>query len=78
MTYLGGVFASALSIIFFVFIIASLGYLIGAIEIKGISLGTAGVLLVALLFGVLAVDNSRKDGGDRIVIGGVKLAEYHF
>lgn len=54
MTYLGGVCASALSIIFFVFIIASLGYLIGAIEIKGISLGTAGVLLVALLFGVLA------------------------
>ena len=54
MTYLGGVCASALSIIFFVFIIASLGYLIGAIEIKGISLGTAGVLLVALLFGVLS------------------------
>ena len=54
MTYLGGVCASALSIIFFVFAIAALGYLIGAIEIKGISLGTAGVLLVALLFGVLA------------------------
>ena len=54
MAYLGGVCASAFSIIFFVFVIAALGYLIGAIEIKGISLGTAGVLLVALLFGVLA------------------------
>jgi len=54
MAYLGGVVSSAFSIIFFVFIIAALGYLVGAIEIKGISLGTAGVLLVALLFGVLA------------------------
>lgn len=54
MEYLGGVFSSAFSIIFFVFIIASLGYLVGAIGIKGISLGTAGVLLVALLYGVLA------------------------
>ena len=54
MTYLAGVFSSAFSIIFFVFVIAALGYLVGAVEIKGISLGTAGVLLVALLFGVLA------------------------
>lgn len=52
--YLGGVASSALSTIFIVFIIAALGYLVGAIEIKGISLGTAGVLLVALGFGVLA------------------------
>ena len=54
MAYLSGVLSSAFSIIFFVFVIAALGYLVGAIEIKGISLGTAGVLLVALLFGVLA------------------------
>ena len=54
MAYLGEVCSSAFSIIFYVFIIAALGYLVGAIEIKGISLGTAGVLLVALLFGVLA------------------------
>ena len=39
---------------FFVFLIAAVGYLIGGIHIKGISLGTAGVLLVALLFGILA------------------------
>lgn len=54
MAYLGGVASSALSILFFVTAIAVLGYLLGNIEIKGISLGTAGVLLVALLFGVLA------------------------
>ena len=51
--YLGGVTGSLLSTIFIAFIIAALGYLLGAIEIKGISLGTAGVLLVALGFGVL-------------------------
>lgn len=35
------------------FFICLLGYLLGRIEIKGISLGTAGVFLVALLFGYL-------------------------
>lgn len=52
--YLGGITSSLFSTIFIAFIIAALGYLIGAIEIKGVSLGTAGVLLVALLFGVFA------------------------
>lgn len=52
--YLGGVTSSLLSTIFVAFLIAAVGYLVGAIEIKGISLGTAGVLLVALAFGVLA------------------------
>ena len=51
--YLGGVPGSLLSTIFIAFVIAALGYLVGAIEIKGISLGTAGVLLVALGYGVL-------------------------
>ncbi len=36
---------------FIVFAIAVLGYLIGGIKIKGIEIGTAGVLLVALVFG---------------------------
>lgn len=35
------------------FFIVFIGYLLGRIEIKGISLGTAGVFLVALLFGYL-------------------------
>ena len=34
-----------------VFVIASIGYLVGSIKIKGVELGTAGVLLVALVFG---------------------------
>lgn len=54
MVYIGSVLGSMLATLFFIFIIAAVGYLIGGIEIKGISLGTAGVLLVALLFGILA------------------------
>ena len=34
-----------------IFLIAALGYLLGSIKIKGISLGTAGILIVALIFG---------------------------
>ena len=34
-----------------IFLICLLGYLLGRIEIKGISLGTSGVLIVALVFG---------------------------
>lgn len=67
MTYLAGVLSSSFSIIFFVFIIAALGYLIGAVEIKGISLGTAGVLLVALLFGVLASYVPEFNFGDKVI-----------
>lgn len=37
--------------IMIVFSIAVLGYLLGSIHIKGLSLGTSGVLLVALVFG---------------------------
>ena len=50
--YLAGVVSSALSFIFIVFAIGAIGYLVGAIKIKGIELGTAGVLLVALIYGV--------------------------
>ena len=52
MNYLGSVLSSALSVIFIVFAISALGYLVGGIKVKGISLGTAGVLLIALLFGI--------------------------
>ena len=38
---------------FAVFVIAVLGYALGRITIKGVSLGTAGVFIVALLFGAL-------------------------
>ena len=36
-----------------VFIICAIGYAIGAIKVKGLNLGTAGVFLFALLFGYL-------------------------
>ena len=34
-----------------VFMVAFIGYLVGSIKIRGVELGTAGVLLVALVFG---------------------------
>ena len=34
-----------------VFLVAFVGYLVGSIKIRGVELGTAGVLLVALVFG---------------------------
>ena len=36
-----------------IFIVTTLGYLLGRITIKGVSLGTAGVFLVAILYGYL-------------------------
>ncbi len=48
LSWLSGVFTSDIMI---VFCIAALGYLLGSVEIKGLSLGTSGILLVALVFG---------------------------
>ncbi len=53
MAYLGTLLSAMLATVGVAFAIAALGYLIGGIEIKGVSLGTAGVLLVALLYGIL-------------------------
>ena len=41
------------ALLFGIFVITALGYLLGRIDIKGVSLGTAGVFLVAIAFGVL-------------------------
>ena len=41
------------STLLMVFLIAVLGYLVGSIKICGLDLGTAGILLVALVFGVV-------------------------
>ena len=69
MTYIGGVLGSLMTTLFFVFLIAAVGYLIGGIEIKGISLGTAGVLLTALVFGIIAhYVGSFTIGGHEIVL----------
>ncbi len=54
MVYLGGVVGSIFSIIFIVFLIMTVGYLLGTVSVKGISLGTAGVLLAAIIYGIIA------------------------
>ncbi len=54
MDYLGNIMSSMISTVFIIFAIMCLGYLVGRITIKGVSLGTAGVLLVALAFGIFA------------------------
>jgi len=55
MSLFGGVVSiSGVSFLMFsVFVIAVFGYLLGRITIKGISLGTAGVFVVALLYGAV-------------------------
>lgn len=40
-----------MSSIMIVFLIAVLGYLLGSVKVKGLQLGTSGILLVALVFG---------------------------
>lgn len=53
MVLFGGILSikSISFLVFSVFVIAGLGYLLGRITIKGVSLGTAGVFIVALLYG---------------------------
>ena len=53
MAYVGGVLSSLLSALFIVFVVLSLGYAVGAVKVKGVSLGSAGVLLVAIIVGVI-------------------------
>ena len=54
MTLFNGVFSvTGVSFLMFcIFVITALGYGLGRITIKGVNLGTAGVFIVALLFGV--------------------------
>lgn len=46
-------FSSTFVMFTLMFLILGLGYLLGSVNIKGVSLGTAGVFLVAILFGWL-------------------------
>ncbi len=52
--YLGQLLGSIFTAVFIVFLIGTTGYFLGAVQIRGISLGTAGVLLAALLYGIFA------------------------
>lgn len=55
MSLLGGILSvkTTAFLIFSIFTIATIGYLLGRITIKGVSLGTAGVFVIALLYGCL-------------------------
>lgn len=58
MTFFGGVISitGITFLMFSVMAIAAVGYALGRITIKGVSLGTAGVFIVAILFGCLFYD----------------------
>ena len=65
-------------LVFCVFAIAGLGYLLGRITIKGVSLGTAGVFIVALLFGALLYNplaEQLKVSGTSYVTNALKIVE---
>lgn len=65
-------------LLFSVFVIAVLGYLLGRITIKGISLGTAGVFVAALVYGALFYDPlsaALKISGSTYVKEGLKVVE---
>ena len=65
-------------LVFCVFAIAGLGYLLGRITIKGVSLGTAGVFIVALLFGALLYNplaEQLKVSGISYVTNALKIIE---
>ena len=65
-------------LIFCVFAIAGLGYLLGRVTIKGVSLGTAGVFIVALLFGALLYNplaEQLKVAGTSYVTNALKIIE---
>lgn len=52
--YFGNLLNSIFSISFIILALAVIGYQFGAVKVKGISLGTAGILMAALLYGILA------------------------
>ncbi len=53
MEYLGITMGALLTTLFIAFVIIVLGFLVGGINVKGVSLGTAGVLLMAIVVGVI-------------------------
>lgn len=76
MAYLSSIGSSIMgSTLFVLFLVAFLGYLVGGIKIKGIELGTAGVLLVALVFGHFGftVDKIVEEIGIALFVGSVGL-----
>ena len=54
-------FSDVTAVLLGVFLVSFLGYLLGSINIKGISLGTSGVFLTAILFGCLCTIGGLKN-----------------
>ncbi len=75
MGYLGGVLGAMLSALFIIFVILSVGYAVGAIKVKGVSLGSAGVLLVAIVCGVLFFLCGNKDANNNLLEFSFTLGE---
>ena len=64
------------TLLFVVFGVLLVGYALGRITIKGVSLGTAGVFIVALLFGALFYSNIADALKDpQITSSGLKIIE---
>ena len=69
-------------LMFSVFAVAFVGYLLGRITIKGVNLGTAGVFIIALVFGALfynelgaTVTQAGADGAINIASSALKIIE---
>ena len=74
MEYLGITLSALLTTLFVVFVIVVLGFLLGGIKIKGISLGTAGVLLTAIVAGVIFYLCGDEKGETILSVGGKNIA----
>ena len=70
MDYLSTYLSGLLGMIFIIFVLTVVGYLIGCIRIKGLCLGTAGILLAALVYGIML------NHVPQIVIGGKEIVLY--
>ena len=55
--------------------IAALGYILGRITIKGISLGTAGVFIVALIYGCIFYKNLSNEINTDFVGNALKIVD---
>ena len=76
MTIFGGLIklGNVSTLLCVVFTVILLGYLIGRITVKGVSLGDAGVFIIALLFGALLF--SVNDAGALVMAGTSKVYDF--
>lgn len=77
MSLFGGVISisNISTLLFVVFTVLMAGYALGRITVKGISLGDAGVFIIALLFGALFFHVD--DGGSLIFAASAKPYDFH-